>query len=35
MTRLRRLALIGVAVVLVVELVVYCTVCGFMDLLED
>ena len=35
MTRLRRLALIGVAVVLVVEFTVYCAVCGFMDSLED
>ena len=35
MTRLRRAALIGVAVVMVMELTVYLAVSGVMDTLED
>lgn len=31
MIGLRRFALIGVAVVLVLELTAYCAVCGFVD----
>lgn len=34
MTGLRRLALIGVAVVLVMEVAAYWVVCGYMDSVE-
>lgn len=35
MTRLRRIALVGIAVVLVVEMTAYLAVSGFMDSVED
>lgn len=35
MTKLRRAALIGVAIVLVVEMTAYLAVSGVMDSLED
>lgn len=35
MTKLRRIVLVGVAVVLVIEMTAYLAVSGFMDSVED